>query len=128
MQYIHNKPFRILLCCCCFTTYRKTILTHEIVEPPIARHKKRFLNFITFTFAKIFHLGHDKFPRDTQSIGSPVINPSINGFSNCRSTDFLPPASNLLFFGLTIGSNIFNLFCLDSLICLTATLNFSVVL
>ena len=58
---------------------KKTITTHEIVDPLIACHKKRFLTFITFTFVKIFCLGHDKFHRDTHSSGFPIINP-FNSF------------------------------------------------
>ena len=62
-------------CSGCFMTWRKIISTHEIVEPPIARYKKRLLSFIAYTIVKIFCLVHDKFLRDTQVIGSPVINP-----------------------------------------------------
>ena len=53
-------------------------------EKPLRRMKlltqpflatKRFRTFITFTFVKTLRFGHDKFPPDTQFIGSPVINP-----------------------------------------------------
>ena len=37
--------------------------------------KRDFLLPITLTLVKLFCLGHDKFPRDRQSIGSPVIKP-----------------------------------------------------
>ena len=40
-------------------------MSHKIVDPPIACHKKRFLTFIKFTFVKIFCLDHDNFPQDT---------------------------------------------------------------
>ena len=56
-------------------------MTHEIVDPSIASHKERSLTFIKFSFVKILRLGHDKFPRDTQSIRYPVINSYPNNLS-----------------------------------------------
>ena len=53
---------------------KKIITTHEIVHPPIARHKKIFLTFITFIFVKLFRLDLDKFPQNWQFIGFPVTN------------------------------------------------------
>ena len=75
--YRINLPINRSGSCCAVVVLQqqKTITTHEIVYSPIARHKKKFLTFITFTFVKIFCLGYDKFPRDMQFSGSLVINP-----------------------------------------------------
>ena len=85
-----SKIYRIILrinlpecwCAIVLRCSKKIVTMHGIVYPPIAHHKKIFLTFITFTFVKIFCLGLDEFPQDTQFIGFPVINSySTNLFS-----------------------------------------------